>query len=82
LRIVSLSGGSGSSTDAVNSAYHSSRARVRSLVKNKFQPEFKGKFEKASPARDAVFSEARFTGWGKQARSERAAEIEKALAAG
>lgn len=54
-------------------------AGIGATVKRAFQKAFKGRFAAGSEARDAVFSEVRFSGWGRDVRTKRAAAIDREL---
>ncbi|HEY7118040.1 MAG TPA: hypothetical protein VH475_15740 [Tepidisphaeraceae bacterium] len=50
-----------------------------SLVKGRLQRQFRGRFPEGSEARDAVFSDERYSGWGRDGRKKRAEVIQAAL---
>lgn len=52
---------------------------VGAAVRRAFQKTFTGRFAEGTEARDAVSSEFRFRGWGREARRERAHAIEQEL---
>jgi hypothetical protein len=52
---------------------------VGAITKAEFRRAFKDKFETSTEAEQAVYSESRFSGWGRSARKERAEAIERAL---
>jgi len=52
---------------------------VGELVKDELRSAFNGHFPEGSEPQQAVFSDVRYGGWGRQARRERARVIERSL---
>jgi hypothetical protein len=52
---------------------------IGDIVKKRFASAFTNCFAQGSDAREAVFSEVKYTGWGRKVRWERARAIEAAL---
>jgi len=66
----------------VRAADEADTSWVGTAVKSAFQRTFRGRFDEAATrdARDAVFSDERYDGWGRAARRTRAELIDAALA--
>lgn len=69
-------------TTAFVTGVNQADAGIGATVKRAFQKAFKGHFTAGSEARDAVFSEVRFSGWSRDTRRARASAIERELARG